>query len=223
MALASRGATPDPGLLAAAATGLIALAAVAIISGPGEIVAWVQRTIAFSSQQLVAYSVWGLGRQAFADSGVMTPVIDAPTLGTLVSWILAALLAGLVVIALRRPGTDSLAMWNVASAVVMLIPVSHLWYRLLMLPLIWVWVATALRRPRDAWAVSTAVFSVVFWWVTFRLQPIDNRFAESTGQYLVVMIVGVVMLALSVTAAARRSPMSAPGNPRRGALDGAAL
>ena len=219
--LLRRGA-PQPlrGLVGAAATGLAALLLVVIVAGPGELIAWIRRTLAFSSQELVAYSVWGVGRQAFADNGVMTPVVDDPTLGSIVAWALAAIVVALISVALRRPGTDSMAMWNIAAAVVMLIPVSHLWYRLLMLPVVWVWFATAVRRPRDPWAWATTAVAVLFWWTTFRLQPIDNQFTENTTQYLLVMGAGLTMLAVSVAAAAAEDVRTGAAPPRRSHASG---
>lgn len=219
--LLRRGA-PDPlrGLSVAAATGVAALLIVVAVAGPGELAAWVQRTLAFSSQQLVTYSVWGVGRQAFADAEVMTPVVDDPMLGSVIAWALAAIVVALIIVALRWPGTDSLAMWNIAAGLVMLIPVSHLWYRLLMLPLVWVWFATLVRRPRDLWAWVTAAVAVLFWWTTFRLQPIDNQFTDNTAQYLLVMGTGLAMLAVSVAAAAAGDVRTAATPPRRSRASG---
>jgi hypothetical protein len=181
--------------------GLIVLAML-VIGGPTLIVDWVERTVAFSQQQLLAYSVWGVGRFLFSDNAVMDPLLIAPLLGGVVSSVLAVGLVVLIVVALRRPGSDSLAMWNVLGAVVMLLPVSHLWYRLLMLPLLWVWLACTLRRPSVA-KVITLVLCALFWAVTFRLQPLDNIHTSGWLQYIAVMVVGIAALTMSVVVASR--------------------
>jgi len=191
-------------LLTAAATALAFALIVVVISGPQTIVSWVERTLAFSSQPLVAYSVWGFGKQVFSDSGVMTPLWNAPILGTTVAWVLALAVIGLLVFALMRPGSDSLAMWHVASALVLLIPVSHVSYRLLMLPLLWVWTAYALSDRRRWPAVVMALVLACFWVITFRGQTLDNRFAADSTYYVVVMVSALVVFAASVIVGAAR-------------------
>ncbi|GAA1999702.1 glycosyltransferase family 87 protein [Microbacterium ulmi] len=202
-------------LIAAISTGLVAILVVVIVAGPQTLGEWIARTQDFSEQQLLAYSVWGVGRHLFADSGVVDPLVDAPLLGTVVAWALALAVCAALVVALLRPGTDSLAMWNVASALVLLLPVSHLWYRLLMLPLVWVWIAYAMRRPKDPWIVSAAVVSVVFWLSTFRLPALDNQDAGAPTQYIAIMVVAFLTLGVSVAAAALRGGAGALPADRR--------
>lgn len=196
-------------VIGAFATGAGALVIVAIVSGPQTILAWIERTVSFSEQDLVAYSVWGVGRHLFDDSGVMPPLVEAAALGTAVSWILAAVVVAAIVVVLLRPGTDSLSMWNIATAVILLLPVSHLWYRLLMLPLLWVWVAVALRRPRDPLVWASVALAAGAWIVTFRWEPLDNRAAGDPWQFVIVMAAAVALLVVSTCAAARMKPGTA--------------
>lgn len=203
-------------VIAAAATGVVALAIVAIVAGPATIGEWIARTQELSEQQLVAYSVWGMGRHLFGDSGVMQPIVDSPALGTVVAWLLAAAVCGAIVVVLVRPGSDSLAMWNIAAAVVLLLPVSHLAYRLFMLPLVWVWAAQAMRRPKDPWVLAAAGVSIVFWVAAFRLPAIDSMNAGSPSQYVSIMLLSLVTLGVSVAAAAVRDGTSALSDGRRG-------
>lgn len=200
-------------VVAAVATGAIGVAIVAIVSGPTTVGDWVERTVAFSEQELIAFSVWGVGKHLFTDSGVMPSLVVAPIWGAVISWLLAAGVVVLVVVSVLRPGTDSLAMWNITSAIVLLLPVSHQWYKLLMLPLVWVWVAYALERRRDLLTVVTAVASVGFWVVIFRLPPLDNLYTEDVGQYALVMGTAILMLTLSVLTAARRASVAAEHRP----------
>lgn len=203
-------------LATAAGTLAVFVLVVIVVSGPQTIADWIERTFAFSSQPLVAYSVWGLGKQAFSDSGVMTPLWDAPVAGAILSWVLALVVIALLVVALRRPGSDSLAMWHVASALVLLIPVSHVSYRLLMLPLLWVWTAYALSDARRLPAVAMAVLLAGFWVVTFRGQTLDNRFAADSGYYVLVMLSALVVFAASVLVGAARPAQQDSYAPRVG-------
>ncbi|MET0302541.1 MAG: glycosyltransferase family 87 protein [Microbacteriaceae bacterium] len=191
-------------LVAAATSWVVLLLLTLIFMGPRTFVDWIDRTLELSEQQLVAYSVFGLGRHLFTDNEIMEPLLVAPALGTAVGVALAAGIIALIVLVLRRPSGDSLSMWNLAGALVLLIPVSHIDYRLLVLPLLWVWLATALaeRDPR-AWAM-TAVMAL-FWIVTFRIQPVDSMQAQgSSGHYVATMAIAVVALTASVLVAARR-------------------
>lgn len=202
--LLRRGAPrPARGILVAAISAASVLLIITVVGGPSTVPDWIRRTIDFSDQQLLAYSVWGVGRHLF---GAHQPV------GAIVSWTLAVVVVALLVLILRRPGTDSLAMWNVAGAVILLIPVSHLGYRLLMLPLVWVWVAHLLSRPRMPWYWVMTAISAVFFGVTFRWTPLDS--SSSSGEPLqlaIVILAALVLLAASVCTAAfvveQRYPM----------------
>lgn len=188
-------------LCTAVGTGMGILLIIVLVSGPATVGEWIQRTIDFSDQDLISYSVWGVGRHLFSDSGLMPPLVDSPVLGAAASWLLAAAIVAGIVLTLWRPGTDSLAMWNIAAATVLLLPVSHLSYRLLMLPLVWVWCAYLLRRPRVVAVIVVAAVAVVFWIAAFRLQPLDSVHTTGTGQYVAVMAISLALLAASVAAA----------------------
>jgi hypothetical protein len=191
--------------IAAAVAAWVLLVIITLITmGPKTFSDWLARTLELSEQQLVAYSVFGLGRHLFTENDIMEPLVVAPAVGTALGLALAMGILVLIAITLRNPSSDSLSMWNIAGALVLLIPVSHIDYRLLMLPLLWVWLATALvDRDWQSWSV-TAVMSV-FWVVTFRIQPVDSVDAQgSSGQYLAVMAVAIVALAVSVLFARRR-------------------
>ncbi|MBU4466190.1 MAG: hypothetical protein KKH75_10135, partial [Actinobacteria bacterium] len=157
---------------------------------------------------------WGLDRFLFTDNQVMTPLAIAPFLGRAISWVLAIIVIALLVVTLRAPGTDSLAMWNIMGALVLLIPVSHLGYRILMLPLLWVWAAHALRDRRPRSILSFAILTV-FWVVTFRLAPLDAVHTGGTAQYILVMATTLLALSVSVINAARMTPTDDFGDPLR--------
>jgi len=102
-------------------------------------------------------------------------------------------------------------MWNVAGAVILLIPVSHLGYRLLLLPLVWVWVAHLLARPRMPWYWVMTAISAVFFGVTFRWTPLDSNSSGEPLQLSIVILAALVLLAASVCTASfvveQRYPM----------------
>lgn len=190
-------------ILATVATGLLFLAIALVVSGPGLFAQWYERTAALSEQDLVAYSVWGAGRHLFTDSGALHPLTVAPPVGSIVSWALAAVVLALIAWTLWAPGDDALAMWNIAAAVVLLLPVSHLWYLLLVLPLLWTWVAHALAAPKRIGPLLAVGVLAVWWVVSFRLPPLDNQFGASTSQYVAVVATTLIALAVSVFLASR--------------------
>lgn len=190
---------------------VIAMAAIGGIESVGR---WVGRTFEMGEQPLSIFSVWYFARQWFPGTDVAVDLADAPPAGQLVSWLLVAGIVALIAIALLRPGTPPLAMWNLAGATILLLPVSHPFYRLLMLPLLWVWVAELLASKRSLEpAIAVAVLAA--WWViVFRTDGIPG--ADDWFQ-LVVVVSTIVALTTSVLLAARiertapaRTPAGAP-------------
>ncbi|MFB8146080.1 glycosyltransferase family 87 protein [Microbacterium sp. NPDC056003] len=184
-------------------TGVAFLLIALIVHGPGIFGEWIDRTLVLSEQDLVAYSVWGAGRHLFTQSAALTPLFVAPVVATAVSWLLAAAVIALIVVALRRPGDDALSMFNIALAVVLLIPVCHLWYFVLALPLLWVWIAHAMKGTRRLESLIAVGVLAVWWVIVFRLPPLDNQFGESTPQYIAVVFSSLLALGVSVALAAR--------------------
>lgn len=188
--------------LGAFAVGLVVFAGVVgIVGGPQQLAEWAARTTSSTQQPLLAYSVWGLGRFLFSHNGVMPPVLDAPIAGAVLSWTLAAVVLVLVVITLRRPGSASLSMWNLMAAIVLLLPVSHLAYRILLVPLVVTWVAHVLRSPRPRTIVAAVAMAVV-WTVTFRTPVLDARHSDDRLVFAAIVLVAIVGLAASVLIAA---------------------
>lgn len=183
-------------------TGVAFLLIALIVHGPGIFGEWIDRTLVLSEQDLVAYSVWGAGRHLFTQSAALAPLFVAPVVATAVSWLLAAAVIALIVVALRRPGDDALSMFNIALAVVLLIPVCHLWYFVLALPLLWVWIAHAMKGTRRLESLIAVGVLAVWWVIVFRLPPLDNQFGESTLQYIAVVFSSLLALGVSVALAA---------------------
>lgn len=183
-----------------------------LVLGPSVIGRLVERTSALREQPLAVYSVWYFARQWPASGGDPIPFDQAPLAGQSLTLVLAAFTAGLIVLALMRPGTASLAMWNITGAVVLLLPVSHAFYRLLILPLLWVWCAELIGRSgRLASAASFATLSL-WWLLSSRLvDPADH----SGWLPMIVVVATLVAVAVSTVLAAARSarPISATRAP----------
>nr|WP_279587837.1 glycosyltransferase 87 family protein [Microbacterium ulmi] len=193
-------------VVAAVATGAVGLLVVALVSGPATLVEAFEKSLVISRLDLVPFSVWGIGGHLFTDSGNIEPLVEAPVLGAIISWALAIGVIALIALILWRPGDDSLSMWNLVAAVTLLLPLSHLSYRLLVLPLLWVWAAHALSDRRRWTSVVMVALLGLFWVVTFRLTPVNEVGGSSPWHYLLVMAVGIAAIAASVLAAARRTP-----------------
>jgi hypothetical protein len=173
-----------------------------VVGGPAELGRWAGNTVALSQQPLLAYSVWGVDRFLFSANPAMPPIADAPVVGAVISIALALVVIALAVIVLRRPGSASLAMWNLGGVVVLLLPVSHLSYRFLMLPLLWVWAVHAVRTRRVG-AIVAAGAMVLFWLLTFRTPWLDPRHSGNDLQLAALIVGAVAALAVSVVVAAR--------------------
>lgn len=174
--------------------------AMLVVLGPGSIGRLVERTIGLGEQPLDVYSVWYFARQFPSAEDATLPLSSAPVWAAAIAWSLAAACVGLIVLALFRPGTPSLALWNIAGLVVLLLPVSHPFYRLLALPLLWVWFAELFRERHRLTAGWAVVVLTVWWFVAFRAV---GSSAETGGfeQFLVVALTTAAVMASTVLAA----------------------
>lgn len=211
---------PARAVLGALATVGAFLAITAVVLGPQGLGRLVERTLGLSEQPLDLFSVWFFARQGVAGTDEPVPLGEAPVFGLLLSVVLALGVAALVLLVLRRPGDRSLAMWNLVGATTLLLPVSHPFYLLLVLPLLWVWVAVALdpRSPggrRDA-AVAVAVLAA--WWVVVFRLPIDDagwrQFATVTATLVAIAVSGILAARLGSAVGATAGSPRADGSPR---------
>jgi hypothetical protein len=187
-----------------AAIGLTVLVSTVAV-GWNAVPQWVVRTLAASDQSLTSYSAWGAGRDLFTASGVLArPLVESATLATVATVVLGAWALALLVVALRRPGDARVSAWNIMACLLLLLPVSHLAYRVLALPLLWVWPALVQRAGRAHWAVLMAVLGVC-WYLGFRLVPGDPGSVDA-GIYLAVLGSAYVSTTWSTLLAARLAP-----------------
>ncbi|MFZ0528996.1 MAG: glycosyltransferase family 87 protein [Propionicimonas sp.] len=188
-------------LLWAAITCLVFVLAAAAAFGPGSMRNWFLRTVASSSQPYLVWSVWGPGRHLLSRSGNLIPLTESPHLALVLGTALAIAVLVLLLLVLYRPGDDALSMWNLTFAVILLLPVSHQQYHLLVLPLVWVWTALVLSDRRKSGALM-ALVGVGGWRLveaTITLVHVDSRW-----HYLGIMVVTLAAFAVSVLCAAAR-------------------
>ncbi len=186
---------------------------VLVVLGSDGIGRFFERTFGLGEQPRGAYSVWYFARQGVPGTTEPIPLGDAPIGGLVLSGLLAVVVVGLIVLMLLRPGDASVTMWNLVGATILLLPVSHPFYRLLMLPLLWVWLSFALApaaadRWRRRWAVVAASVLGGWWIVVFRLPPDDDGWLQGVD-----VAVTLAALAVSVVAAALLPRADAAGSP----------
>ncbi len=121
-------------------------------------------------QRLASASVWGAPKLAFSRTSFARPLFVSSGLRLAVTAMLLAWVVGLLVVALHTQGDPSLCMWNVMLCIVLLLPISHLWYTLYAVPLLWIWGSRVLERSPD-WdyrEVSVFVVFVVWWLIQYK-------------------------------------------------------
>ena len=172
---------------------------VALVTGPGEVVRWIERTHAMSDQKFIVWSAWGVGTELFTDRGNFIPIVVSTDLARATDVALAALVIAALVLVLRRPAESALSLWHIVMGAVLLLPVSHDQYRVLFLPLIWVWFASALRTRGDVPAVAAFFVMMLRWAMPWLLAPlgVDDRW-----KFLAIMLTDITALCVSVVVAA---------------------
>ena len=170
-----------------------------VLWGPNGLSRWITTTFEYSGQDIVSYSVWGFPRNLFGRFGDFPPVIESRFLQVFSGVVLGLFVIVLLCLTLLRPGNDIFSLWNVVACVVLLLPVSHLAYRLLMVPVLWMWVAHLFgkqNRTRGDYANLAVMFG---WWVlVFRvIWPGGAGGTTSSAAFLVIM--GATFLAVAVS------------------------
>jgi hypothetical protein len=115
-------------------------------------------------RDLINDSVWAVPQLLFARSGLAHPVLVSSALRFSVSAVLAVGVVALLVLALRTPGDPALCTWNVLFCLLLLLPVAHRQYAVLVLPLLWIWATRRMRRGRiDIWELAVLVVMLLWW------------------------------------------------------------
>lgn len=189
--------------LVGALTALLTLA----IAGPRGVIDMVTAPFVGANQPtLAALSAWGLPRVLFSSTPVATPLWESPAAQIVLTVLLVTVIVALVFLVLRHPGHDVIAMFNIVFLVVLLLPVSHYFYMMYALPTLWWWTSRVLRSPRSRLAWTAWGVLMVWWVVVFRIEPDGNGATTTTWEW-VVRVVGLSLLAVTVStiAAARDS------------------
>ena len=117
---------------------------------------------------------------------------------------LAVWIAAVAVLVLARPGPAFIALFNLAFAVILLLPVSHYFYVLYAVPTLWWWGAQVLHRPRPARAWIAFGVLAAWWIVVFRVPPAGDGFMTTSWPSL-LLIFGASAIAVTVSAVAAAS------------------
>ena len=126
--------------------------------------AFLKATFHARSQDVVSYSVLDTPYQLFSHNALARPVVVSVGLRVAVTLVLAAWVISLLVFTLRWSDSIVLAFWNVVGCVVLLVPVSHDDYTLYLLPMLWIWIARWLEKPRLKDPALVICGLLVLWW-----------------------------------------------------------
>lgn len=186
-------------IAAAAVAGALALA----VGGWPAMVNMVASPFRASDQPLAAYSVWGVPKILFTNSGIAEPLVVSPLLFAGLTVVLALWAISLLVLVIWHPGNPVTALYNTVFVIVLLLPVSHLVYLMYPLGALWCWLAAGFApgRPMRSW-LTIAVLGV-WWFVSFRIAPTGDGVASITWPSLVLIFASTLIAATtSVLAAA---------------------
>lgn len=185
---------------------LIGLALILTVDGPRALRDLARVTFRYSDQDLVAYSVWGAADFLFSDQDHSVPIMVSPVLGGAVAWTLALVLLGLLALLLRRPGDPVVALPNLMFLLILLIPVAHGGYMVLAAPVLWWWVAYALRDPRRLTAWLPATVLGIWWVVSMRVARSGVEGTSAQAQYILILAVTLAAVTTSIVCASRLGP-----------------
>ena len=202
-------------LVALVLTLLLAPVMALAVGGTSGLSAFVKSVFNARQQNLVSNSVWGVPFLLFSHSGLAKPLTVSKPLEVVAVLVLAAFVVGLLVVTLRIAGDPVLCTWNVMVCIVLLLPISHLAYSVLVLPLLWIW-GVKLVDPETRSLPNAVVFGVlVVWWVVqSKAWPGDGSSAAiSSVRFSVVFVVNLMAVTASVAGAWLSARNAGDGGP----------
>lgn len=177
---------------------LVAPLVAVTIGGTSQLVDLLRVTVDARTQHLPNFSVWGAPKLLFSSSGVAKALLVSAPLRVVVTAVLAAWVIALLVMVLRWGDSEVMSFWNVAGCVVLLLPVSHFVYTMLLLPILWIWVARWLRSPSLGGAVFVTTLLLSIWWlVTFNL-AMEYALNTSSVHFAITFFANLVAVSTSV-------------------------
>ncbi len=196
-------------LVGMAAVILVGLATNFIPAGLSEFRSFFTRVFQEKSQPLHSDSVGGIARLFFSKSGLAKPLVVSSELRYLLMAILAAWVVGLLVLSLRTRSDPMLCVVNTTLFIVLVIPVSHLSYTILALPVLWYWIAAVpvlidgWRRP-GSYPVVKVLFALILigWYLVQQHSWPTDGFSTSISalRYSVVFAANLALFSASVLA-----------------------
>ena len=186
-------------------TGCAALVSTLVVFGPPEILRWINATFAAREQPLVSFSVWGLGRHLFTETINMEPLANSGVAAWVITILALGVVTTLLIVVLIWPGDSRLSLWHVACCTTLLLPIAHLEYYLLVLPIVLIWFARVINRSsRNALSVAMFLLTLCWWYVTFRhIWPGNTGSTISTAGFVAIMTSTLVCISCSVVIEAR--------------------
>jgi hypothetical protein len=156
-----------------------------------------------SSQHLVSNSVWGIPNMLFSRSGFARPLLVSPALRIVGMIVLVTWVLGLLFRVLHTVNDPVLCTWNTTACVVLLLPVSHMAYSVLLLPLLWLWGTRLLSsRTMDPRVITVVVVLLLWWLVQSHAWPGDGSPSTiSSIQFCIVFGVNLAACTASVLGA----------------------
>jgi hypothetical protein len=168
----------------------------AVLGGASELKDFLKTTVESGSQHFISHSVWTTPLLLFSHSGLAHPVLASTPLRVMATVILAAWVVGLLFLILLRSKSAALCYWQVVACVVLLVPVSHSWYTLYLLPLLWIWAARWLEDPRRRSGELVVTGLLALWWlVLFHINWSPNAVGSPTFSSLHISVIFFANLA----------------------------
>jgi hypothetical protein len=151
-------------VLYAAGVALVAILT-ALVFGWAGLTGFVRNDFTARRQNLVSDSVWSIPRLLFSRTGLAAPIVASPALRFLVTAVVAVWVLGLLLVVLRSRADGALGTWNLLFCVILLLPVSHRQYAMLVLPLLWWWSITSIVEGGRDWRVGAIAGLLALWWL----------------------------------------------------------
>lgn len=176
-------------VLPAAVVYVAGLATSLAFGGVSGVARMLKRVLDASSQPSISYSVWGIPKLWYSTRGGASVLENSPALRVATTMLLAGLVAWLLWLILKKIDSSSdLGSWNCLACVILLLPASHVYYTVYLLPLLWLWVGRVLAsRWRDPIALSAAGALVLWLVVLLKAWPTDGTATPWTSSLLISM------------------------------------
>jgi Glycosyltransferase family 87 len=180
-----------------------------IPAGSREFTGFIGALKSTESLHLVSDSVSGIPKLLFSKSGLATPVLMSGGLRYLLTAGLGVWVLALLILTLRNRREAILTVFNVALFAVLVVPVSHMCYTILALPVVWYWLGNTRvllsLTPRRGWTLGALIvlaLTVGLWvLVQSKAWPGDGSPADlSSIRFTVVFVANLALYSVSVLA-----------------------